>query len=94
MPDNQRRGELEDFIASMIPQDDPTCPRAQRYIDGIPDAERKFSRRKLTRAHVHAWLAARRKPRPMGTAITACDLHHDAPIAATFVGWLRKLFEF
>ena len=30
----------------------------------------------------------------MDTAITACDLRHDVPIAATFVGWLRELFEF
>ena len=94
MPDNQRGGELEDFVAAMIPGDDPTWPRAQRYIDGIPVAERRFNPRKLTRAHVHAWLATCREPRPMGTAITARDLRHDAPIATTFVGWLRELFEF
>ena len=94
MPDNQRGGELEDFVAAMIPGDDPTWPRAQRYIDDIPVAERRFNPRKITRAHVHAWLATCREPRPMGTAITARDLRHDAPIATTFVGWLRKLFEF
>ena len=94
MPDNQRGGELEDFVAAMIPGDDPTWPRAQHYIDGIPVAERRFNPRKLTRAHVHAWLATRREPRPMGTAITARDLRHDAPIATTFVGWLRELFKF
>ena len=94
MPDNQRRGELEDFVAEMIPGDDPTWPRAKRYIDDIPGEERKFRTNKLTRAYVHAWLAARKNPRPMGTAITAGDLLHDAPIAATFVDWLRELFDF
>ena len=94
MPDNQCGGELEDFVAEMIPGNDPTWPRAQCYIDSIPAAERRFNHRKLTRAYVHAWLASRQKPRPMGTAITACDLRHDAPIAATFVAWLRELFEF
>ena len=94
MPDNQRRGELEDFVAEMIPGGDPTWPRAQRYIDDIPGEERKFRPNKLTRAYVHAWLATREDPRPMGIAITARDLLHDAPIAATFVGWLRELFAF
>ena len=94
MPDNQRRGELEDFVAEMIPGGDPTWPRAKRYIDDIPGEERKFRPNKLTRAYVHAWLAAREDPRPMGIAITAGDLLHDAPIAASFVGWLRELFAF
>ena len=94
MPDNQRRGELEDFVAEMIPGGDPTWPRAKRYIDDIPGEERRFRTNKLIRAYVHAWLAAREDPRPMGIAITAGDLLHDAPIAATFVDWLRELFDF
>ena len=94
MPDNQRRGELEDFVAEMIPGGDPTWPRARRYIDDIPGKERKFRPNKLTRAYVHAWLATREDPRPMGIAIRAGDLRHDAPIAASFVGWLRELFAF
>lgn len=92
MPDNQHRGELEDFVAGMIPEGDPIWPRARGYIDDIPDGERKFPPGKLTRAYVHAWLATRRDPRPMGLAITAGDLLHDAPIAASFVDWLRNLF--
>lgn len=92
MPDNEHQGELEDFVAEMIPEGDPTWPRARRYIDDIPDRERMFPPGKVTRAYVHAWLATRRDPRPMGLAITAGDLLHDAPIAASFVDWLRKLF--
>ena len=92
MPDNQRQGELEDFIADMIPGGDPTWPRAHRYIDDIPHEEREFPPGKVTRAYVHAWLATRRDPRPMGLAITAGDLLHDTPVAASFVDWLRRLF--
>ena len=92
MPDNQHQGELEDFVAGMIPEGEPTWPRARQYIDDIPDCERKFRPGKLTRAYVHAWLATRREPRPMGLAITAGDLLHDSPIAASFVDWLRMLF--
>ena len=94
MPGNHRRGELEDFVADMIPEGDTTWPRAKLYVDGIPKEERKFAGSKRTRAYVHSWLATREDPRAMGTAITSGDLLHDAPIAASFVEWLRKLFGF
>lgn len=92
MPDNERSGELEDFVADLIPTDDPIWPRAKRYIDDIPDDLRRFRPQKLTRAYVHAWLATRKAPRPMGLAIKAGDLRHDAEIAFQFVQWLQKLF--
>ena len=92
MPDNRHSGELEDFVADMIPTTDPIWPRAQSYIDDIPNDLRQFRPGKLTRAYVHAWLATREVPRPMGLAITAGDLRYDAPVAKKFVGWLRNLF--
>lgn len=92
MPDNQSPGELEDFIAGMIPVGDHVWRLAKEYIDGIPDAHRKFRDAKRTRAYVHAWLAARDAPRPMGSAITVGDLRHDAPIAQSLVAWLRNLY--
>ncbi len=95
MPNNQISGELEDFVYDMIPANDPILPRAQNYIDNIPKKERKFKDGKLTRAYVHAWLAAREKSRPMGMAIEAevRDLVHDVPAAKSLVAWLRKLFD-
>ncbi len=94
MPNNQRSGELEDFIHDMIPKNDPVLPRAKRFIDDIPEADRKFRNDKTTRAYVHAWLTTREKPRPMGTAISAGDLNHNVAVANAFVSWLRKLFNF
>ena len=41
MPDNQSLGELEDFVAQMIPSGDPVWPLSQDYIDGIPAVHRK-----------------------------------------------------
>ena len=93
MPDNLSTGELEDFIGSMIPPGDPVWPLSQAYIDGIPPDDRKFSPGKIQRAKVHAWLAAREAPRPMGLAIKARDLHTNAANTTTFVEWLRKLFQ-
>ena len=92
MPDNGSSGELEDFIMRMIPADDPVWPRAKCYIDGIPEAERKFKLQKTQRARIHAWLAARKEPRKMGAAIGAGDLDTGAPIATDLIAWLRRLF--
>ena len=91
MPDNELPGELEDFIARMIPGDDAIWPLSQKYIDCIPEAERKFKPKKKRRAQVHAWLATREKPRPMGTAITAQDLQMEAN-SQNLIDWLQRLF--
>ena len=92
MPDNASPGSLEDFVARMIPDEDPVWPLAQDYIAGIPEADREFSERNARRAEVHAWLATREKPGQMGLAIGAVDLDVEAAICQTFVGWLRSLF--
>ena len=91
MPDNASAGELEDFISEMIPDDDPVWPLSAHYIDGIPAPHRKFSASKETRAKVHAWLAARENPRPMGQAIRARDLEIGGALCQRFVRWLDNL---
>ena len=93
MPDNRSTGELEDFVGSMIPSGDPVWPRAQAFIDGIPPDDRKFAPGKIQRAKVHAWLATRESPRPMGLSIRAGDLDTTASNTTTFVNWLRELFK-
>ena len=92
MPDNGSAGELEDFIARLIPAGDPVWPKAQAYIEDIPVADRKFAAGKIQRARIHAWLAAREEPRKMGAAIRTRDLNAAAPLATTFSAWLRALF--
>ena len=92
MPHNQSPGELEDFVEKMIPPADLVWPRAQSYIDGIPESDRKFAPGKILRARVHAWLAAREEPRQMGQAVMARDLNVDVAICQEFLCWLRRLF--
>lgn len=92
MPDNNASGELENFVTQMIPAGDPVWPRSQRYIDDIPEAERKFSESKTPRAKLHAWLAARKDPRKMGLAIGVCDLDSNGPLCQDFLAWLTRLF--
>ena len=93
MPDNRSTGELEDFVGSMIPSGDPVWPRAEAFIDSIPKDDRKFAPGKIQRAKVHAWLAARESPRPMGLSIRAGDLDTNVSNSTTFVNWLRELFK-
>lgn len=92
MPDNQVPGELEDFVAAMIPPDDTVWRLAQKYIDGIPRNDREFAEGKIQRAKVHAWLAAREDPRRMGAAIGAGDLDTEVPPCQSFAAWLHRLF--
>ena len=93
MPNNTSPGELENFVSEMIPDDDPVWPLSEGYIDGIPEADRKFTEKKILRAKIHAWLATREDPRQMGAAIRARDLHVDGTLSRAFANWLRKLFE-
>ena len=92
MPNNQASGELEDFVARMIPTNDTVWPLSEKYVDGIPKDARKFKPGKTLRAKVHSWLATREAPRKMGAAIGAGDLNVAAPEAVRFVEWLRRLF--
>ena len=92
MPDNSAIGELEEFIAEMIPSDDPVWPLAQCYINGILGDARKFADGKSLRAKIYAWLAARADPRQMGSAIGAHDLLVDGELCQKFVAWLTRLF--
>lgn len=93
MPDNESPGELEDFVAQMIPDDDPIWPLAKQYIGGIPEADRQFTLKKARRAEVYAWLSARKNPGLMGAAIGKHDLKTDGTVCREFSQWLRRLFE-
>lgn len=92
MPDNRSAGELEDFARQLVPSSDRVWPRAKRYIEGIPDEDRRFKPGKISKAKLYAWLASRLLPQRMGAAITAGDLDAQAPLAKQFAKWLSDLF--
>ena len=92
MPDNASPGELEDFVATMIPVDDPVWPQSKRYVDGILPQHRLFSDRKETRAKVLSWIATREQPGLFGQAIARGDLNTNAPLCQAFIAWLNRLF--
>ena len=92
MPNNRSSGELEDFVRTMIPSEDPVWPLSVIYIDNIPVAARKFAADKALRAKLYAWLATREAPGRMGSAIGRGYLGVDDGPGATFVDWLQRLF--
>ena len=87
MPDNRSSGELENFIRTLIPDNDPIWPRAVNYIDGIPN----FKHKEL-KAQVHAWLATCKRPGLLAPAILNRELNVESPLARERYDWLSKLF--
>ena len=92
MPNNGSPGELEDFVRGMVPSDDKVWSLAEAYIQGVPADARRQGDADRTKAVLHAWLAARRRPGRMGTAIEDNDLTTDGELAQSYVAWLRDLF--
>ncbi|MBI5082412.1 MAG: hypothetical protein HZB17_14090 [Chloroflexi bacterium] len=95
MPDNRNLGMLEDFARHLIPNNDPLLPKAEKVLSEIESE--KFNRYSLVhrpKALIHTWLAWQEKPgMPMGQAITAQVLLHNAEISNSFIAWLKRLFD-
>ncbi len=93
MPDNGSPGELEDFLAAMIPNADRLWDSSKRFVESIPSRDRKFPEGKLLRAQIHVWLSVQERPRRSGQAIVAKDLDLAGGVAWRFQAWLSELFE-
>ena len=92
MPDNQLPGKIEDFVARLVPDQDPLLPMAERATQSIPAALRRFSEPDLAKAVIHNWLAWQEEPGSrMGEAFTKRYLDPKAPTALVFVEWVRRL---
>lgn len=92
MPDNKTPGEIEDFVAKLIPHNDPIWPKAQRYIDNIPEEHRRFSSTKITKAKTFAWVSTRKRPGLIDSAINSQDLDLSRDSYKSFVRWLEELY--
>jgi hypothetical protein len=95
MPNNRLPGMLEDFAAQLIPANDQLLPKAEAILQEIEgEGLHRYSLAHIPKALIHTWLAWQQTPgHPMGTAIAARALRHDASLALEFIGWLRRLFD-
>ena len=89
MPNNRERGALEDFVATMIPDDDPVWPLARDYICRVPADRLEVARSK---AEIRAWLATR-EASVMGAAISWGGVLQESASTTAFISWLRELFD-
>lgn len=92
MPNNGSPGELEDFLAAMIPETDRLWELSQNFVQAIPASELRFPKGKLLRAQIHVWLSLQEQPRRSGQAIVANELDLTGGIARRFQSWLVELF--
>ncbi len=93
MPNNKLPGMLEDFVALLIPSEDLLWARALESVNNIPSEQRRFTITHLSKAYIHTWLAWQEEPgTPLGSAITKRYFNPDAPQAAIFIAWVRRLY--
>ena len=90
MPNNQHSGKLEDFLISLVPQQDTLLTYATNVVEHLPD--KRFRDKDQVKAIMHTWLAWQQSPgRPYGIAIGASFLDATLPAADALVGWLSRL---
>lgn len=95
MPNNSLPGELEDFIAFLVPQKEtnPLWTYAAQCLSSLPEAPERYPEQDRSKAHVHTWLAWQQEPgKPLGQAITARYIDANAPNAKQLIEWLKNLF--
>jgi hypothetical protein len=93
MPNNVTNGMLEDFVAWLVPPNDPLWAHSEQVLHSMPTELLEFSSRHVAKAQIHTWLAWKADPgTPMGLAITKKYLDGGDARAEPFLGWLHRLF--
>lgn len=95
MPNNAEAGILEDFVLTLIPENDELIPYARIALANLEVASlQRYSESHRPKALTHTWLAWQETPgNPMGTAIGTGHLRAGAAPALEFTDWLRRLFD-
>lgn len=95
MPDNQSPGALEQFIATLIPGNDPHWADALLAAENAHKKAPRFRNpQDLPKAHLHTWLAWHKEPGvPPGRAMASGYFATDSDIAMRFMVWFRNLFD-
>jgi hypothetical protein len=93
MPDNRREGKVEDFLTTLISQEDPLIDHAHSATDAAKARGAQFTSPDRPKAVVHAWLAWQREPGyPYGKAIQAEFFERRSDVVDTFLLWFEDLY--
>ena len=93
MPNNRRKGALEDFLIDLIHPTDLLLSHARSATDQAHEMGAAFPVNATRKAELRAWLAWCEEPGlPYGTAIRAGYFPHDSPDSEAFVTWFMELF--
>lgn len=97
MPDNESHdGKLEDFLRTLISNDDAVLPIAKAFVSDVGRAlppKVRYRDVDIEKAEMSAWLSVQNPPgEPYGTAIKAQILQPSSPVAVRFVNWFKKLY--
>lgn len=94
MPDNASHGMLEDFLAQLVPKQDPCWTHAVAATEEARRLGAPLSPLHVAKGAMHAWLAWQDPSgQPFGMALRARALCHDAAPALMFVDWFARLFD-
>lgn len=98
MPNNHLPGNLEDFVALLIADDDTLLPIAKDTVEKlIAEGHHRFTIPKKSKAVIHTWLAWQEFPGTrLGSAITAKYAKQyimDERKGIAFINWLQGLFK-
>ena len=91
MPDNNRNGQIEDFITDMI-RPDKSLQLSREFIQSIPVDIRQFSDNRVPKAVFWAWLSTRKNPGVIRRSISVDNLDLCNPVAQRFIDWLGRMF--
>lgn len=89
MPDNQKSGVLEDFVAELIPEND-IWKLACGFVESVRD---KGIRVNESKSRVYAWLSIVAPGTQMGTAFKADKIELDNENYKNFENWIKTLCE-
>lgn len=99
MPDNRKTGMLEDFVASLIKEDDRIFCKAKEIVAELDrdrdDYKNLFKHVHISKATVYTWLAWRNSPeQTMEQAVKKNvfdELKMQSDNCMSFIDWLRKV---
>jgi len=94
MPDNQRDGAIEQFLETLIAENDSLIEHARLSTEAASQLGAIFPPKDSLKAIIRTWLAWQKEPgMPYGRAIAAKYFRHDSPVADAFVAWFKRLYE-